>query len=273
MGSAAREFVHRTLRFNDSKRSVWVAFTKDDYAVAKSMLVGRVTAEGQGQEGGSASATGPSSSDPLGYVPYDKRLYDAMMDIFHAGTAGRSHSGQVAGAPMRARVVVHAPLEVLVGCSSGDVAEIAGVGPAAVEVVRRLACDAKVDLAVEDRDGSIMDQGRVRRDPTPVQRVEIDRRDKGCRFPGCSYTEFTNVHHIRHWADGGQTNLDNLVTLCGRHHRAVHELGWAVTGDADAVLTFTSPHQRSMHSAPSPTWRRSSAVRSAERSRNGPMRR
>jgi hypothetical protein len=170
-------------------------------------------------------------------------------------------------------VVVHAPLEVLVGCSTGDVAEIAGVGPVPAEVLRRLACDANVDLAVEDRNGAIMDQGRVRRDPTPVQRVEIDRRDKGCRFPGCSYTEFTNVHHIQHWADGGLTNLDNLVTLCGRHHRAVHELGWAVTGDAGEVLSFTSPHGHSMHSAPSPTWRRSSVARRAQGGRNGPMRR
>ncbi len=93
-----------------------------------------------------------------------------------------------------------------------------------------------------------------------AQRIEIDRRDKGCRFPGCTYTEFTNVHHIEHWADGGLTNLDNLVTLCGRHHRAVHELGWTVSGDADGVLTFTSPHGRSMRSVPSPTWRRSSVV-------------
>ena len=161
---------------------------------------------------------------------------------------------------------MHAPLELLVGCSDEAVAEIAGVGPVPAEVVRRLACDANVDLAVEDPEGSILNQGRVRRDPTPVQRVEIDRRDKGCRFPGCSYREFTHVHHIHHWADGGLTNLDNLVTLCGRHHRAVHELGWTVSGDADGVLTFTGPHGRSSTSAPSPTWRPSSVVRSADRS-------
>ena len=146
-------------------------------------------------------------------------------------------------------------------------AEIAGVGPVQVEVVRRLACDANVDLAVEGRDGSILDQGRARRDPTPVQRIEIDRRDKGCRFPGCSYTEFTNVHHMVHWVDGGLTNLANLVTLCGRHHRAVHELGWAMSGNADAAVTFTSPHGRSAKSVPSPTWRMSAV------DRNAPMRR
>ena len=281
-GAAAREFEHRTLRFNDARRSVWVAFTRDDYATAKSLLVGRVTAEGQSQEREtqereSQERQSPPSSDPLGYVPYDKRLYDALIDVFRAGSGSRSEAGRAAGVTAQPRVVVHAPLDVLVDCSAEGVAEIAGVGPVSVEVVRRLACDARVDLAVEGRDGSIMDQGRVRRDPTPVQRVEIDRRDRGCRFPGCRYTEFTNVHHIQHWADGGLTNLDNLVTLCGRHHRAVHELGWAMSGDADSVLTFTSPHGRSMRSVPSPTWRQSAVVRAAQLERqpgrNAPMRR
>jgi hypothetical protein len=261
-GGAAREFERRTLRFNDTRRSVWVAFTKDDYAMAKSVLVGRVAAGEREQE-----------SDALGYVPYDQRLYDALLAVLQVGNGSRSEDGQPVGVAVRPRVVVHAPLELLVGCSNEGVAEIAGIGPVSADVVRRLACDANVDLAVEDREGSILNQGRARRDPTPVQRVEIDRRDKGCRFPGCSYTEFTNVHHIQHWADGGLTNLDNLVTLCGRHHRAVHELGWSVAGDADAVLTFTGPHGRAMQSVPSPTWRASSVARSAQRNRTGPLRR
>jgi hypothetical protein len=257
--SAAREFERRTLRFNDSRQSVWVSFTKDDYAVVKSVLVRRVEAE-----------NGRPASDPVGYVPYDKRFYDELMALFQMGSGSRSgeQGGRASSATVRPRVVVHAPLELLVGCSDDAVAEIAGVGPVSAEVVRRLACDAHVDLAVEDAEGSILNQGRARRDPTPVQRVEIDRRDKGCRFSGCSYTEFTHVHHVQHWADGGLTNLDNLVTLCDRHHRAVHELGWTVKGDANGVLTFTGPHGRKSTSAPSPTWRPSSVVRSAESARN-----
>jgi hypothetical protein len=280
-GSAAREFERRTLRFNDTRRSIWVAFTKDDYAVAKSSLVGRVTTEQRERDVNSGATP---ASDPLGYVPYDQRLYDGLMELFQVRSRG-SGSGRATGSAVRPRVVVHAPLELLVGCSDDAVAEIAGVGPVPAEVVRRLACDANVDLAVEDPEGTILNQGRARRDPTPVQRVEIDRRDKGCRFSGCSYSEFTNVHHIVHWVDGGLTDLDNLVTLCGRHHRAVHELGWTVWGDANGVLTFTGPHGRSMQSAPSPTWRPSSVVGSGRPDRkpdrkpdprpgrNGPMRR
>ena len=119
-----------------------------------------------------------------------------------------------------------------------------------------MACDAHVILSVEAPDGSILDQGRVRRDPTVAQRIEIARRDKGCRFPGCTFTEFTDVHHVQHWVHGGATDLDNLVTLCGRHHRAVHELGWVMKGNANTVLSFTSPHGRIMRSVPSPTWPR-----------------
>ena len=141
----------------------------------------------------------PPSSDPLGYVPYDKRLYDALIDV--CPSRERVAVPRLVGRRWRDRTADGSwcmrPWTLLVGCSAEGVAEIAGVGPVSVEVVRRLACDANVDLAVEGRDGSILDQGRVRRDPTPVQRVEIDRRDKGCRFPGCRYTEFTNVHHMR----------------------------------------------------------------------------
>ena len=256
---AAREFERRTLRFNDTRRTVWVAFTKDDYAAAKSALVGRVSADKRESERSGRSGQ-PLGSDPEEYVPYDQRLYDALQRLFRMGS--RPASGR--GRPVRPRVVVHAPLELLMGCSGsgGGVAEIEGVGPVSAEVARRLACDANVVLSVEDRDGSILDQGRARRDPTVAQRVEIARRDKGCRFPGCNYTEFTDVHHVQHWTKGGETNLDNLVTLCDRHHRAVHELGWAMKGNADSVMSFTSPHGRVMRSVPSPTWRRTLPVRS-----------
>ena len=176
--------------------SVWVAFTKDDYATAKSALVGRVSADKRESERagrGSLGSADPVESDPVRYVPYDQRLYDALMHLFRLGSEPASGRRRA----VRPRVVVHAPLELLTGCSGvPGVAEIQGVGPVSAEVARRLACDANVVLSVEARDGSILDQGRARRDPTVAQRVEIARRDKGCRFPGCSFTEFTDIHHV-----------------------------------------------------------------------------
>jgi hypothetical protein len=69
-------------------------------------------------------------------------------------------------------------------------------------------------------------------------------RDHGCRFPGCTHDRFIDAHHIRHWANGGETSLDNLVLLCRRHHRLVHEGGFGAEPIADGVIQFTRPDGR-----------------------------
>jgi len=119
---------------------------------------------------------------------------------------------------------------------------------------RRLACDAKVLVSADGPDGQSLNLGRTRRDPTDAQRIVIRRRDKGCRFPGCTHTEFTDVHHVLHWINGGLTDLHNLVELCDEHHRAVHEMGWHMSGDANVELMFRSPTGRLTTSTPSPVF-------------------
>jgi hypothetical protein len=150
-------------------------------------------------------------------------------------------------------VVVHADLAFLAGGDGG--AELDTLGPLSREVARRLACDAKVLVSADDPEGRALNLGRTRRDPSDAQRLEIRRRDKGCRFPGCSHCEFTDVHHVVHWVNGGSTDLDNLVELCDQHHRSVHELGWRMTGDANIELAFRSPTGRVTTSTPSPAFR------------------
>jgi hypothetical protein len=68
-------------------------------------------------------------------------------------------------------------------------------------------------------------------------------RDRGCRFPGCVATAHLEVHHVVHWADGGRTDLDNLVSLCPFHHDAHHGGEFAISGDPNdpAGLVFTAP--------------------------------
>ena len=66
-------------------------------------------------------------------------------------------------------------------------------------------------------------------------------RDRGCRFPGCTRHRFVDAHHIRHWANGGETALDNLVSLCRHHHRLVHEGGFGVERLDAGALQFTRP--------------------------------
>ena len=81
-------------------------------------------------------------------------------------------------------------------------------GPAiAAETARRLACDASLVRIVEDEHGEPLDVGRKTRSIPPRLRRALNSRDQGCRFPGCTQTRYVDGHHIKHWADGGETKL------------------------------------------------------------------
>jgi len=69
-------------------------------------------------------------------------------------------------------------------------------------------------------------------------RRALKARDKNCRFPGCTHQHFIDGHHIKHWADAGETSLDNLVQLCRFHHRLVHEGGFGCEVDQDGKVVF-----------------------------------
>ena len=119
------------------------------------------------------------------------------------------------------------------------------------ETARRLACDAaKVEMR-HGPDGEILDVGRRTRTISPALRRALAARDGRCRFPGCQNRR-CDAHHIEHWADGGETALDNLVLLCRRHHRAVHEEGFGITLDAAGDVHFTRPDGRPFPAAPPP---------------------
>jgi hypothetical protein len=76
---------------------------------------------------------------------------------------------------------------------------------------------------LENEHGEPLDVGRKTRSIPPAIRRALNTRDGGCRFPGCTHQRYVDAHHIEHWADGGETKLANLVTLCRLHHRLVHE--------------------------------------------------
>ncbi len=125
-------------------------------------------------------------------------------------------------------------------------------GPAlAREVVRRFACDASVVALLESERGEVLDVGRKTRAIPPALRRALDHRDKGCKFPGCNCTRFVDAHHIEHWADGGETRLDNLVLLCRTHHGLVHEGGFSLAIE-DGELRVRRPDGRVLEHAPKP---------------------
>jgi hypothetical protein len=98
---------------------------------------------------------------------------------------------------------------------------------------QRLACDAILESVLEEG-GRVVGIGRRSRTvPGWLRRLVYERDGGQCQHPGCRNTRWLQVHHIVSWAQGGPTDLDNLILLCGSHHRWVHERGWHVTGPTD----------------------------------------
>ena len=93
----------------------------------------------------------------------------------------------------------------------------------------------------------VVRNGRKTRTIPPALRRALHARDRGCRFPGCENLRFLDAHHVQHWAKGGETTADNLVLLCRRHHRLVHEGGWHV----DRRARFTNRWGQAFPAVPS----------------------
>ena len=112
------------------------------------------------------------------------------------------------------------------------------------ETARRIACDCSILEFTEDENGEPLSIGRKSRTIPPAIRRALRFRDKGCRFPGCTNTHFIDAHHIQHWADGGETSLENLLEQCRFHHRLLHEGGFSCERQADGKIVFRDPQGR-----------------------------
>jgi hypothetical protein len=115
-----------------------------------------------------------------------------------------------------------------------------GAVDVSAETSRRISCDASLVPIRHGADGAALDIGRKTRTVPPSIRRALLARDWTCRFPGCT-SRRCDAHHVEHWLDGGPTSLDNLVLLCRRHHRSVHEGLVDVRLVADGSLSFISP--------------------------------
>ncbi|UUV30144.1 HNH endonuclease [Amycolatopsis roodepoortensis] len=119
------------------------------------------------------------------------------------------------------------------------------VGTMTAREARLAACDCLMLPVVMSAAGEPLDVGRLRRFVTPGQRRALNIRDGGCAFPGCHRKpKNCHAHHIEHWADGGPTDLRNLVLLCGFHHRLIHHGDWEVRMAADGLPEFIPPQYR-----------------------------
>ena len=110
------------------------------------------------------------------------------------------------------------------------------------EAARRVACDAGLVVLHHAAGGEVLDVGRRTRTVPSAMRRALLSRDRGqCQFPGCD-SRHCDAHHVEHWANGGETRLQNLVLACRFHHRALHEGGFRVVpADADGQFRFLRP--------------------------------
>ena len=105
------------------------------------------------------------------------------------------------------------------------------------EDARRLACDADLTEFVQDARGNLLNYERRRRIvPARLLRALKLRDHNRCRFPGCAHQRYVEAHHVEHWIDGGETRLDNLVLLCGAHHRLLHHGAFRIVPEDDGLV-------------------------------------
>jgi hypothetical protein len=139
----------------------------------------------------------------------------------------------------RPHVVVTTDVAALLARSGGR-ARLEDVGPVTSETARRLACDARITRVVTDARSVPLEVGRTTKVVSPPLRRALAVRDGGCAFPGCERPPgWCDAHHVKHWADGGETGLSNLVLLCRPHHRVIHRgFGVAIV---DGLPEFRRP--------------------------------
>jgi hypothetical protein len=171
----------------------------------------------------------PGEEDP---VFADARRADALVALCSNRLAEDADAD-------RATVVVHARLEDLVSEDGG--AEIEGGAAIHAETARRLLCDARIQIVIEDEEGEPMRLGRRTREPSAAMMRQLRYRDGECRFPGCGTRRFTQAHHIVWWGEGGRTDLDNLVLICSFHHKLVHEHGWRIQREPGNIVAWYRP--------------------------------
>ncbi len=167
-----------------------------------------------------------------------------------------------ASASERYQVVLH--IDSVSGVAAGEASGVpAGEGLSgtlevdhgavgSAETSRRISCDASLVPMRHADDGAVLDVGRKTRTVPPSIRRALLARDGTCRFPGC-ISRRCDAHHIEHWLDGGETSLGNLVLLCRRHHRSVHEGLVDVRVGANGSLAFIRPDGQVLEPAPYPS--------------------
>jgi len=134
---------------------------------------------------------------------------------------------------------------LVAGLHANSVSELSDGTPLPVSVIRQMACHAEIIPIVLNGQGQALDVGRAQRLATEAQRQALRAMYATCAIPGC-VTPFDDchIHHVDHFEDGGETNLDRMLPLCilGGCHTRVHEGGWQLDmNPTSRAITITRP--------------------------------
>jgi hypothetical protein len=188
----------------------------------------------------SAESSAPSANDP---VASEERRADAIVDVARAYL---EHRPRTLGSGYEL-VVITTPEQLEHG-REGVGGHLRDGTPVPLHVARMLACDGKRIDVVMGKDGELLDVGRTTRSiPSAIGRA-LWLRDGGCRVPGCGCKTHLQGHHIEWWTEGG-VKLSNLVLLCRRHHRLIHEGKLSIEVRANRLL-FLDDKGRVIPNAP-----------------------
>jgi hypothetical protein len=174
--------------------------------------------------------TGERTSENCPPVPSTVEAFMRLVQAAWDAEAARRPHGQ------HTTVVVHVDAQ--------QRAAALHLGPLLSDAQRRyLTCDATCEVWFE-RHGQVIGAGRATRVINPRLRRALEHRHPTCAVPGCGATRGLHAHHIRHWEDGGATELANLVLVCPYHHRLHHRGVITIAGPADDLIVTDSCGRR-----------------------------
>jgi hypothetical protein len=209
--------------------------------VMKAIEIAAAALESGGATSSNTATGANKTSLPADADAFLRQQADALVhlaQVFLAGGESRSSTADY--------------YQVMVHVDESALRDDGGKSDLPIESVRRITCDASLVKVVEDEAGNPLNVGRKTRVVSSPMKRALLGRDKCCRFPGCSHDKWLDAHHVMHWADGGDTSMDNTLLLCSTHHRLLHEGGFTIqknfagewyfrNGDGKALPQFPAP--------------------------------
>ncbi len=221
--------------------SVTAASGKAGDTVGKAHTAGLAAAQGnQNGKMETADQAGKAHAENELSNAFFARQADALVAVAKGYLSG--NSGKKRAKSNNYQVIVHVDAAAL--------QDKGGKSDLPVESVRRITCDSDLVKVTKDAKGNLLNLGRKHRVVSPQLKRALLARDKCCTYPSCSHEQFLEAHHVMHWADGGETSLDNAILICSHHHRLLHEGGFTIQKNFEGKWYFKTAEGKVLPEAP-----------------------